>query len=214
MPARTTPQRPITAAAWAGALGAVVALVALLLAFTAAPAQAHSDLVSSSPTEGQALDAAPAVVELAFNEEISDAGLQVVAQGPQGPVTLGTPQLAGPKLTVPWPQTAPAGSYTLAYRVVSADGHPIDGSLAFSYGGAAATASSSAATSASAAPGTSASPSFVDQGQAAADASASATASKESSRSAFWPIVAVVAVGAGIGAGIAYALRARAARRS
>ncbi|MFI0432445.1 MAG: copper resistance protein CopC [Candidatus Nanopelagicales bacterium] len=214
MPARTTPERPITAAAWACALGAVVALVALLLGFTAVPAQAHSDLVSSSPTEGQALDAAPAVVELTFNEEISDAGLQVVAQGPQGTVTLGTPQLAGPKLTVPWPQTAPAGSYTLAYRVVSADGHPIDGSLPFSYGGAASPASNSAATSASAAPGTSASPSFVDQGQAAADASATATASKESSRSAFWPIVAVVAVGAVIGAGIAYALRARAARRS
>ncbi len=202
---------------WLAALGAISAV---LLTLAAIPAQAHSELVSSSPTEGQALDGAPAQVELTFNEEISDAGLQVVAQGPQGAVSLGTPQLAGPKVTVPWPQTAPAGSYTLSYRVVSADGHPIDGSLAFSYGagaaGSSASASASAGATGAAAPsGTS---SFVDQGQAAADASASASAaaaaSKDSSRSAFWPIVAVVAVGAAIGAGIAYALRARAARRS
>lgn len=194
-------------------------MVVLLVGLGASPALAHSDLVSSSPAEGQALDAAPAQVELTFNEEISDAGLQVVAQGPQGPVSLGTPQLAGPKVTVPWPQTAPAGSYTVSYRVVSADGHPIDGSLPFSYGGAAAATAPPAGATAS----PSAATSFVDQGQAAADAAASAStaaaaatsaASKEASRSAFWPIIAVVAIGAAIGAGIAYALRARAARRS
>jgi copper resistance protein C len=32
---------------------------------------------------------------------------------------------------VAWPQASPAGEFRAAYRVVSADGHPIDGTITF-----------------------------------------------------------------------------------
>lgn len=209
-------------------LASVVALM-LLVGPGALAASAHSELVSSSPADGAALDAPPVAVDLTFNEEISDAGLQVVAQGPSGPVTLGTPVLNGPQVSAPWPQGQPGGTYTIAYRVVSADGHPIDGTLAFSFaagaGSGASNAGSGASNAASAgsagssgaadgsSTGASPSPSFVDRGQAAV-ATPSPTAA-ESSDSGFplWVPILVVLAGVGVGAGIAYGVRAHSATK-
>jgi len=37
-------------------------------------------------------------------------------------------------VSVAWPQVSPAGEFRAAYRVVSADGHPIEGSITFTVG--------------------------------------------------------------------------------
>lgn len=190
----------------------VLAAVALTLGLAALPAAAHSELVSSSPSDGAALDAAPVAVELTFNEEISDAGLQVVAQGPQGEVPLGTAVITGPQVSVPWPQGQAGGTYTVAYRVVSADGHPINGTLSFSYAGAAASPGGSASEAAAGGGASaSASPTYVDQGQAAVSSASPVAAESAEGDSGFplWVPVLVVLAGVGVGAGVAYALRAR-----
>ena len=178
---------------------AAVVLALGMVLFAATGAQAHSDLLSSTPADGEVLTTAPSVVTLQFNEEISPAGLQVVAQGPQGTVTLGTPIIEGALVTAAWPTTAAGGEYRVAYRVVSADGHPIDGSIGFSYPDAETDAA--------------ASPEPTDLGQSAvASQDQSAPASAESTQGGFpwWLGVGAVIVGVGIGAGIARFMRAKA----
>ena len=172
-----------------GTLIAVVLLVASPLA-----ASAHSELISSSPADGEVLSSAPTFVTLQFNEQISAAGLQVVAQGPDGPITLGAPTLEGASVTVSWPQDVPAGAYRVAYRVVSADGHPIDGVIGFSFN----------APAANDAP--------VDLGQSAVAEPEPATptaATQPSEGFPWWVAVVAVIGGVGIGAAIARRMRAR-----
>jgi len=39
----------------------------------------------------------------------------------------------GTDVIVPWPSDLPPGEYSVAFRVVSADGHPVTGQITFSY---------------------------------------------------------------------------------
>lgn len=179
-------------------LRALVATGIALLLLVATPfvASAHSELVSSNPADGEVLSSAPTFVTLQFNEQISEAGLQVVAQGPDGPITLGAPTLDGASVTVSWPQDVPAGAYRVAYRVVSADGHPIDGVIGFSF----------SAPAASDAP--------VDLGQSAlaeAEPATPTAATQPSEGFPWWVAVVAVIGGVGIGAAIARRMRARSA---
>ena len=110
------------------------ALLAMaLLAVTAVtPAVAHTDLVSSDPADGQTLSAPPQKLTMRFGEDILDGGARVVAEDDRGAeVALGPVQVAGPDLIATWPQTAAAGKYTVAWRAVSDDGHPLEGTFAF-----------------------------------------------------------------------------------
>ena len=186
----------------AAVMAAALALAAFLAMMLAPPVHAHSELVASTPADGQVLDAPPANVTLQFNETISPAGLQIVAQGPNGPITLGTPLIEGASVITPWPADAPGGDYRVAYRVVSADGHPIDGSLSFSYTAAAAAPGELAATPTEPA----------DLGQSAIASETTAAPEPESSAFPWWVAVVAVIVGVGVGAAIARTMRARAAK--
>ena len=110
----------------------VLLAVALLAVAAATPAAAHTDLISSDPADGRTLSAPPEQVTLRFGEDILDGGAKVVAKDDRGArVDLGPPEVAGPKVSVAWPQTAAAGTYTVAWRAVSDDGHPLEGTFAF-----------------------------------------------------------------------------------
>lgn len=109
---------------WLAALLAVAFLVGV-----APHAYGHSELIGSNPQDGAQLSAPPTTIELSFSEPVSDVGLQVVARGPDGIVELPTPQVIDTQVVTAWPQTAPPGEYLVSYRVVSADGHPIDGTV-------------------------------------------------------------------------------------
>jgi methionine-rich copper-binding protein CopC len=106
--------------------------VLLFLITVAGPALAHSDLVSSTPEDGQVLTAAPSSVSLTFNEPISDTGAAVVVKGDEGRIdTPSSLTVDGSTVSVEVDARAPGGGYTVAYRVVSADGHVITGSLRY-----------------------------------------------------------------------------------
>jgi hypothetical protein len=105
------------------------AFVGVLLATV--PAAAHNELVSSNPTNQQRVDRTPSAVVLTFNEPAVAMGTQVVVTGPAGPVQLGVPQLVDNSVTQPLQGGAAAGTYTVSWRVTSADGHPISGELTF-----------------------------------------------------------------------------------
>ena len=110
---------------------AVLAALFLVLVSTAGPATAHATLVSSNPKDGATLDSEPATVSLTFNEDVSTpAQLQVTA--PDGSTLADEdPTVDGTKVTQSIGSAGLAGTYTIAYRVVSADGHPITGELTY-----------------------------------------------------------------------------------
>lgn len=113
--------------------GAAALVVALVLGVvTTVPASAHIGFVGSDPADGSTVARAPGAVVLTFNEPAVALGTQVVVTGPDGPVSAGAPELVDATVRQPLVPGAPAGGYTIAWRVTSTDGHPITGQLAFS----------------------------------------------------------------------------------
>ncbi len=99
---------------------------------TAAPAGAHAALVASDPAEGARIEAPPQNVTLTFNEPIQQQFAAVAVTGPDGGShTVGEPTATGREVSIALDGLGAAGSYTVAYRVVSADGHPVAGQYRF-----------------------------------------------------------------------------------
>lgn len=116
------------------AVGALLLGMLFVLGAGVAPAQAHAELLSTNPEDGAVLDTAPATVELRFNEPvqlIEDA--MRLFPGDGDPVVL-TARTVDTTVTITLPDDLGEGAYALAYRVVSADGHPIGGALTFQIG--------------------------------------------------------------------------------
>lgn len=101
----------------------------------ATPAAAHADFTSSTPADGSTVDEAPSEISLQFTEDIdlqSDGIRLLDADGT--PVALGPATADDATATVPIEAELERGSYVVAWRAVSADGHPIRGAFTFSVG--------------------------------------------------------------------------------
>ena len=108
----------------------------LFLLFLISPASAHTSLVSSLPESGAVLNEVPSEVRLKFNEDL----LLIDTKNPNrievingiGQVVSGMTMVDGPEIYTPLDLSfEPSGEYTVKYRVVSADGHPIEGDYQF-----------------------------------------------------------------------------------
>ncbi|WP_154796299.1 copper resistance CopC family protein [Occultella kanbiaonis] len=111
-----------------------ISAVALFLGLTlhAGAAQAHDVLLSSAPAEGETLSAAPTEVRLTFNNDILDLNAAIVLTDAEGTVlTEEAPVVDGTEVALPVPDGVPAGVWTVTWRVVSSDGHPISGAYEF-----------------------------------------------------------------------------------
>jgi copper resistance protein C len=129
----TTPTRTLLHSGLAMAVTTVVGLGA-----AAVPAAAHAYLLDSSPEDGATVDDPPTEIVLEFNEAIQPDFVQVaVLDEADEPLDVAAPEVAGPVVTQPVTELQP-GEYRVSYRVVSADGHPVDGSVSFTVTGAAA----------------------------------------------------------------------------
>ncbi|TWP52690.1 copper resistance protein CopC [Lentzea tibetensis] len=106
-------------------------LVIGALAFSAAPASAHTELKSSNPAAGAVLDEAPKQLELTFTEPVTLPADAVQVVSDTGSWTIGTPSVAGAVVTVPVTPSGPAGPHTIKWKVVSEDGDPVSGSIIF-----------------------------------------------------------------------------------
>ncbi len=137
----------------------LIALSALIGGVFVAPlAQAHSELVSSDPADGAVLDAPPKTVSFTFNEVLMPDFVRFIGTDPAGQTgDLPVSSVEGSVATIEWPTTAPAGEWTVSYRVVSQDGHPIEGGITFAYAGTSPTPAPTSASPTSASP-TSAAP--------------------------------------------------------
>ncbi|WP_158277175.1 copper resistance CopC family protein [Serinibacter arcticus] len=110
---------------------AVLASLLLTLGLTAAPASAHDVLISSTPADGETLTTAPTEIVLTFNNDIAQIGAEVQITGPDGTVVNEAPTVTGPAATVLLTGEVTSGTYSVAWRVTSSDGHPIDGTFTF-----------------------------------------------------------------------------------
>lgn len=113
-------------------------LVTVAVAFAtlfapAAPAIAHDELLSTDPADGATLDALPAQLTLTFSGTVSAdlGGNQVmVTDGAGMSLADGDPVVTDNIMTQPLTGDA-SGVVTVAWRIVSADGHPVTGQFAF-----------------------------------------------------------------------------------
>ena len=118
-------------------LAAALIVVLTMAVAMAVPAVAHDELVSTTPANGAVLKGPPTALVLNFAEPPLAGTSEVVATDHSGNVVkLGKPSVDGSTITVAWPESSPAGTYEAAWRVVSDDGHPVNGKWTFSYGAA------------------------------------------------------------------------------
>jgi len=110
-----------------GALGAP--------AVTATPASAHDVLISTAPAANATVATVPAEVTLTFDEPAVAVGATIRVSGPAGDVQSGTPRLVDRSVTQDVAAGSPAGTYRVAWRMTSADGHPVTGDLSFTASG-------------------------------------------------------------------------------
>ncbi len=109
----------------------VLATLAALLAWTA-PATAHDRLVESDPPADAELETSPETITLSFSADILDLSSQIVVTDAAGNIVLDTPgTVAGPVVTAAIEQSFDACAHLVTWRVVSSDGHPIDGTFTF-----------------------------------------------------------------------------------
>lgn len=124
----------------------LIAFIGCLLVCTQV-AWGHAALVATSPSPGAELQHAPSSIVLSFSEPVGVTALQFF--GPDGR-KLATGAVADHdrevRIALPG-DSAAQGTYLLSWRVVSADGHPVGGTLDYSIGQPSASGAAPQATS-------------------------------------------------------------------
>ena len=110
-------------------------VAALLSIFSISPALAHTSLLSAVPLQESTVTESPERISLLFNEELILIGeknpndLQVIDES--GARISGEVLVDGANISTESGITGP-GTYTVKYRVASADGHIVEGDYRFS----------------------------------------------------------------------------------
>ena len=134
----------------AGAAMVVAAACLLALCLPAAPADAHSVLVSSTPVESSVLSTVPTVVRLEFDQPVlPDFAQAALTAGDRETVDV-VPVVDGSVVTIELPsiesvdRSRSSELWQVSYRLVSADdGHPAGGVVSFTVGVGATSAGAS-----------------------------------------------------------------------
>lgn len=127
------------------------ALTPVLGVAVAQPASAHDRLLSSDPADGATVDEAPGAITLVFSADVLAAGAQVAVTTPDGTVPAEV-TVDGDEAVAALPDDLPGGEWDVSWRVVSSDGHPIEGDLAFTVAAAEPSPSASPTSSPSSSP--------------------------------------------------------------
>ena len=116
----------------------LLATLVLAISLTAAAmagagvASAHATRLATDPVENSELTKAPEKVSATFNEALQPQFAAMTVVGPDGNLwSTGEPQVDGAVISVGVRPLGPSGTYTVNYRVTSADGHVVSGSWSF-----------------------------------------------------------------------------------
>ena len=117
----------------------------------AAPAEAHATVVTSTPADGSRLGRAPSSVTIVFDESVGLGGIGYlhVTDGTGKRVDAGAAGHPGgdaSKVTDRLISGLGNGTYTASYRVISADSHPVAGTIRFVVGNGALARGSTSST--------------------------------------------------------------------
>lgn len=179
----------------------IAALLCLGICLVTAPvASAHDQLISSSPATDEQLSSPPSTIKLIFSAELLVLGNEIrivdadSKNWAQGPAILDRESLSQPVAA-----GMPDGAYQVRWRVVSSDGHPINGAYSILVGKTTPPDSIPTITA-----------------QASQDSSASSPEAKAPVGSAFpaWGAPALFGAGAGLVLYLAYVLITSVRRRS
>jgi copper transport protein len=109
--------------------------VLAILGFTAGPAAAHAVLLRTEPAPQTTVKTPPTAVRLDFSEPVEVAFGSVRVFDVDGKrVDKGRIDTADGRREIVVPAALPGGTYTVTWRVVSADGHPVHGGFQFYVG--------------------------------------------------------------------------------
>jgi methionine-rich copper-binding protein CopC len=111
----------------------VLAMSLIVMAVAGAgAAAAHATRVATDPVENSELSQAPQKVSTTFNEALQPQFAAMTVVGPDGNLwSTGDPKVDGAVVSVGVRPLGPSGTYTVNYRVTSADGHVVSGSWSF-----------------------------------------------------------------------------------
>jgi copper resistance protein C len=113
-------------------MSAALLIAGTVLLAGGTPALAHTALKSSNPAKGASLPSAPPQITLTFSEPVKVEAGAITVAGPGGAQwTVGPAEVTGAVVTAPVTPAGPAGQYTINYRVISADGDPVRGTVPF-----------------------------------------------------------------------------------
>ena len=101
-------------------------------------AHAHALVTSSVPAKNQIVKVLPSLVWIEFDGDLlslDDKQIHkiTVTNSRKKRVDIGGPIVGGARISTKLKAGLPAGKYFVSYRVVSEDGHPVEGSYSFSY---------------------------------------------------------------------------------
>ncbi|WP_307837927.1 copper resistance CopC family protein [Actinoplanes philippinensis] len=109
------------------------------------PAWAHNALAEATPAKDATLKKSPSEVKLRFLEKLKpDYTTITVSDAANAKVETSAPKVDGATGVVTFGEPLANGVYTVAYQVVSTDGHTVKGSYRFTVNDPSATASPSA----------------------------------------------------------------------
>ncbi|MEU7893319.1 copper resistance protein CopC [Nonomuraea sp. NPDC049152] len=176
----------------------VLAVCWLFVVYGAPQALAHDQLKSSSPAK-DAVVSAVEEIKLEFNARVRLPAV-VLHDGGGSAVAVGKPEVDGPVVTAAVPQPLRAGRYVIGWRVVSSDGHPIEGEIPFTVKGAAsATPTPEPSTAPATAPSSAAPSSAAPRPSAPVAGTEAADPAAQGVPAWLWATAAVLAVaGAGL----------------
>jgi methionine-rich copper-binding protein CopC len=202
--------RPLGRAGRSVGVPALAALVLSVAALVLSPAAAfaHDALEASEPASGATVATAPAEVRLDLSNRPLGVGAEVRVTDASGTSwSDGAPQVVDRAVTQKLRTGAPAGPYTVVWRVVSSDSHPIEGTFGFTV--------AQGSTTAAGAPGASTSP--TAQGEAIRTPEPGVTAAPTPAPAAQsqdfpWMIVVFALVAVGLLAALGVGARRRLAR--
>jgi methionine-rich copper-binding protein CopC len=117
----------------AAGVASALAVGALFVVLSAVPASAHASLVRASPADRSSAATAPTTVSLTFDENIRVPSVILVTDADGASVVQGKTSVVD-NIVSTRVSLGTSGDYTVVYRVVSADGHPVSGRLSFGVG--------------------------------------------------------------------------------
>ena len=115
-------------------LAAAVLAISLIVTAVAGAgaASAHATRVATDPVDNTELGQSPQKVSATFNEALQPQFAAMTVVGPDGNLwSTGDPTIEGAIASIGLRPLGPTGTYTVNYRVTSADGHVVSGSWSF-----------------------------------------------------------------------------------